>query len=309
MPRTASQTLRQTMRWGLAPATQDSRLQDVGYLVLRVTLGLMWLYSVVWKRPPDFGAGNGSGLYRFTEYGVTYPVLAPYAWLLETLVLPAIPVLGWGVLAAETALAVLLLTGLHVRLAALLGIGQVLAIILSVLVAPDEWPWSYYLMLVGHIVLLLGASARLGALDAVRASRSVPVRQATVWAALGVVVGAWSIIRTVGDPLASPGQGFHRPKYELSLGVYNTLGGALLVVVALLVWWAVRTGRAAPALVAAALGALAALSIWVQLALGSSTLGASQTSAAFYLCLAAVAAVVTHSLRRGENRPAPPTDR
>ena len=58
--------------------------------------------------------------------------------------LPHFSAFGYGVLVVETALAVLLLTGLLVRPAALLAIVQSLAIGLSVARTPGEWPWSYW---------------------------------------------------------------------------------------------------------------------------------------------------------------------
>jgi hypothetical protein len=36
-----------------------------------VLLGLLWLYNVSWKRPPDFGQDAGNGLYKFTSYDVS----------------------------------------------------------------------------------------------------------------------------------------------------------------------------------------------------------------------------------------------
>jgi hypothetical protein len=53
-----------------------------------------------------------------------------------------------------------LLVGMGGRLWALLGIVQTVAIDLSVLNAPNEWHWSYLLMLLGHIVILGTAAGR-----------------------------------------------------------------------------------------------------------------------------------------------------
>ncbi|AMC55054.1 integral membrane protein [Mycobacterium tuberculosis variant bovis] len=75
-----------------------------------------------------------------------------------------------GVLFAESALAVLLLTGTAVRLAALIGIGQSVAIGLSVAESPGEWPWAYAMLLGIHVVLLFTCSTRYAAVDAVRAA-------------------------------------------------------------------------------------------------------------------------------------------
>ncbi|BCI91384.1 hypothetical protein NIIDMKKI_65900 [Mycobacterium kansasii] len=105
---------------------------------LRLLAGLIWLYNVVWKLPPDFGQRSNSGLYHFTHLAIEHPVFKPFSWAVEHLVLPYFTAFGWAVLVAESALAVLLLTGTAVRLAALIGIGQSLAIGLSVAESPGN---------------------------------------------------------------------------------------------------------------------------------------------------------------------------
>lgn len=274
--------------WLRAPALEHGRAGDVGFLVLRLTLGLMWFYNVSWKTAPDFGRDAGSGLYKFTRYAVEHPVFPPYAWLVEHLVLPAFVPFGYLTLAAETTAAVLLLTGRWVRIGALVGLLQSVAIALSVLYAPNEWPWSYFLMIAGHTAVLLGASARRGSLDALRVRGGAPLRQASVWAAITALVGLVSVVRSLGDPLAARGPGIVARDAELSLGSYNLVGGLVLLVLAALVLLAARGSRPA-GLAGAALGVLAAVSLHAQLGFTDPFLGGTPTSAAAYLCLAIVA--------------------
>lgn len=139
---------------------------------LRLLAGLIWLYNVVWKVPPDFGERGRRDLYHFTHLAVEHPVFTPFSWVIEHAVLPYFTAFGWGVLFAESALAVLLLTGTAVRLAALIGIGQSVAIGLSVAESPGEWPWAYAMLLGIHVVLLFTCSTRYAAVDAVRAAAS-----------------------------------------------------------------------------------------------------------------------------------------
>lgn len=68
---------------------------------LRILVGLMWLYNVAWKRAPDFGRDAGNGLYGFTKDAADHPVLPPFSWVVEQVVLPNISVFGWGVLASR----------------------------------------------------------------------------------------------------------------------------------------------------------------------------------------------------------------
>jgi thiosulfate dehydrogenase [quinone] large subunit len=145
-----------------------SRLSRALVVVLRVGLASLWIQNSGWKTPPRFGQGaQPSGLYKFTSYAVEHPVLPPYAWLVEHVVLPNFTFFGWVTLLVEASLGAFLLIGLVTRLWALVGIGQTLAITLSVLNAPNEWPWSYFLMLLVHVAVFATAAGRFGGLDGV----------------------------------------------------------------------------------------------------------------------------------------------
>ena len=228
--------------WLLRPAVDPiTRGGAVALAGLRILVGALWLYNVVWKRPPDFGKAADRGLYRFTMDAVDHPVFPPYSWLVEHLVLPHFTPFGYGVLAAETALAVLLLTGTLVRLAALLGVAQSLAIGLSVAQTPGEWPWSYWMLIGIHVVLLLTAAGSVAAVDAVRgasvAGRGADTARRLVggWGAVLALTALWALALSAGkDLLASRGA---------------TLGGPGLSV---RVSWAysVRAARAATAVAA-----------------------------------------------------------
>jgi thiosulfate dehydrogenase [quinone] large subunit len=144
-----------------------SRLARAVVALTRVGVALLWIQNAGWKTPPDFGADADppAGLYKFTNFAVEHPVFPPYAWLVEHVVLPNFTFFGWTVLLVEAALGAFLLVGLLTRLWAAIGIAQTLAITLSVLNTPDEWHWSYFLMLLAHLVLLGTAAGRVGGLD------------------------------------------------------------------------------------------------------------------------------------------------
>ncbi len=133
--------------------------------VVRITVGLLWMANSGWKTPPDFGAEAGRGLYRFTNYAVEYPVFPPYTWVVENVVLPNFTFFGWAVLLLEASLGAFLLVGFATRLWAVLGLVQTTAITLSVLNAPNEFPWTYYLMFAVHVVLIATAAGRTAGLD------------------------------------------------------------------------------------------------------------------------------------------------
>ncbi|MGV7254774.1 Rv1678 family membrane protein [Mycobacterium persicum] len=258
---------------------------------LRLLAGLIWLYNVVWKLPPDFGQRSNSGLYHFTHLAIEHPVFAPFSWAVEHLVLPYFTAFGWAVLAAESALAVLLLTGTAVRLAALIGIGQSLAIGLSVAESPGEWPWAYAMLLGIHVVLLFVTSARYAAVDAVRAATTpsaVSLRAQRLlagWATVLLLIGLIAVWRGLAG--SWPAYVGIRP-LEFSLGQYNLRGAVVLIAVALAMLAAARVGQRLIAIAAAAVAALAAASIYVQVAGNSVWLGGTNTTAVIFVCAAVV---------------------
>ena len=148
-------------------AVHSSRLNGVALAVLRIGIAVLWIQNAGWKVPPDFGAEANKGLYFWASQAVEYPVLAPYSAFVETIVLPNIAVFGWVTLLTEAALGAFLLIGLATRFWALVGIAQTLAITFSVLNAPHEWHWSYFLMLLAHFALLGTAAGRNFGLDGV----------------------------------------------------------------------------------------------------------------------------------------------
>ncbi|MCY0933921.1 hypothetical protein [Streptomyces sp. H34-S4] len=297
------ENVRTLTRWLVAPATdQVRREQAAGAAFLRILLGLMWLYNVEWKRPPDFGRDTGGGLFHFTSLAVSHPVFPPYSWIVEHLVLPNIVVFGWAVLIVETALAVMLLTGAWVRVAAALGVAQSLAIALSVASAPHEWPWAYWLMIGAHVTVLFSSAGRVLAVDAVR-SGTVPARRlGQFWGVLAVVVGAYSVLNSAGDPGTPRGSGLTSTGLMVGLGSYNLYGGLVLVVAGVLLLVAARSHVAPLGWAAAGVAGVAALSLYAQIGFSGPFLGGTLTSAALLLSLAVVAATVTAAAGRAAPR-------
>ncbi|MFN0284110.1 MAG: DoxX family protein [Kineosporiaceae bacterium] len=145
----------------------DDRLARASVVTLRVVMAFLWIQNTRWKIPPDFGADRKDGLYRYVEDAVKYPVLPPYSWLAEHVLLPNLGLFGWAVLAAEATIGACLLVGFMTRLVGLLGVAQAFAIFLSVGQTPGEWPWSYYLMMVGCLAIAGLAAGRVAGLDGV----------------------------------------------------------------------------------------------------------------------------------------------
>ena len=157
-----------TDRPARAVAFLPSRIDRALIAMVRIGVALLWLQNLSWKTPPDFGQGDPpGGLYLSTTYAVSHEVLHPYAWLVERLVLPNFTSFAWMVLLVEASLGAFLLVGLATRFWALVGIAQTVVIMLSVVNSPDEWIWSYLLMLLVHAALFATAAGRYGGLDGV----------------------------------------------------------------------------------------------------------------------------------------------
>ncbi len=85
---------------------------------------------------------------------------------MEHVVAPNLTLFGYLTLLTEFTLAVLLLSGTLTRLTALVGVGQSLAIGLSVANADGEWYWSYLLMIALHVAIFALAAGRVYGVDA-----------------------------------------------------------------------------------------------------------------------------------------------
>lgn len=293
-------TARTVTTWLLAPQVEEGpRSHAIAAVGLRLLAGLLWLYNVSWKRAPDFGQDNDTGLYHFTALAVSDPVFGPYSWVVENMVLPNFTLFGWVVLVAETTLAVLLLSGAFVRLAAALGVAQSVAIGLSVALAPNEWPWAYAMMVGIHVVLLFSAAGRYLSVDALRAGIEDGRQLARTWAVVALIAGVVAVALSLGDPLEPSGPSLRAGDFPVGIGTYNLLGGALLLIVGgLLMGWVARASTPGMALGASGVAALAALSLYAQLGFSDPLLGGSATSAALYLTLATVAGALALAARR-----------
>jgi hypothetical protein len=270
-----------------SPASPPGTSGQIALACLRLLAGLIWLYNVVWKVPPDFGERTRGGLYHFTHLAIDHPVFKPFSWVVEHVVLPNFTAFGWAVLVIESALAVLLLTGTAVRLAALLGIAQSIAIGLSVAEAPGEWPWAYAMMIGIHAALLFAPSASYAAVDAVRgattsaAARPIARRLLGGWGIVLGLIGLVAVWRGHGSGRAA---NVGVAALEFSLGDYNLRGALLLLVIASAMLAAAILGWRVLALAAAVVAIVAAISIYVQFGRTGVWLGGTLTTAAVFAC-------------------------
>lgn len=290
--------IRSVARWLVRPAVEPvSRGQGLAMTLVRLLVGVMWLYNVAWKVPPTFGQSERAGLFAFTSYAVSNPVFPPYSWVVQHLVLPNFVPFGWGVVVAETVLAVLLLSGSYIRIAAAVGVVQSLAIGLSVARAPGEWPWSYILMVAVHLLILFGGAGRHLAVDGLRAGIARGVGLSRFWGGLSSLMGVAAIaISAFGSPFGSAGANLQLPGLEFGLGTYNVVGGiALLLAGVALLAWSFGSARRWLLWAAVVIALLAALALRVQIGFSRPVLGGDGTSSAFFVTLAVVAMLLART--------------
>lgn len=157
---------------GLTDATETWRA-GIGLAVLRVIVGIVWLHEAEWKTPPAF-----SGLEFWLNQPLDNPTFGLWNSLIETAILPNLVLFGWITLLTEAALGGFLIVGLGTRLFAAVGVLQSTAITLSVISAPDEWSYAYYLFIAAHVALFFGAAGRTAGLDGLLRPRWAQIERA-----------------------------------------------------------------------------------------------------------------------------------
>ncbi len=124
--------------------------------VLRIGYGILWLQQTTWKVPPDFGMAHGDGLYYWTKQMAEYSFLPPHKFFLQSVVLPHFLLFAWLTLLTELFIGVSHLLGIVSRLGALAALAMSTNLLIGLARHPQEWPWSY-LMLVGYALLFLSS--------------------------------------------------------------------------------------------------------------------------------------------------------
>jgi thiosulfate dehydrogenase [quinone] large subunit len=142
------------------PAADASVANRGAIAAVRVGVALLWIQNAGWKYPPHFGEKDNGALYRFTRFAVDHEVFPPWAWFVEHVVLPNFTFFGWATYLLEASLGAFLLVGLATRFWALVGVAHSLVITVTVLYAPHEWHWSYFLMILAHVALFATAAGR-----------------------------------------------------------------------------------------------------------------------------------------------------
>lgn len=137
--------------------------------LVRISAGLLWLTNLWWKEPPDFGcqADDTGGLCDWMQRMVDHSLLPPHSWFVEEIVLPNHQLFGYLTYYGEALAGILLTLGLFSRLGALIGFVLSFNLFLGLTNYPPEWYWTYILMMLVYLTLIVLTAGRYFGLDAV----------------------------------------------------------------------------------------------------------------------------------------------
>ena len=131
----------------------------------RIAIGVLWLFSLRWKLPPDFTPTAGRGLMDWLQLEVQHPSFGFYADFVSGVVIPNFTLFAWLIFLAELLTGLSLLTGTLTRLGAALSLLMALNLGLGLLEVPGEWPWSYVMLAMWSFVFLIAGAGRMWGVD------------------------------------------------------------------------------------------------------------------------------------------------
>jgi len=136
--------------------------------VARPIIGLLWLFSLRWKLPPNFMPAEGRGLMDWLQLEVAHAAFPLYGQLVEQVVLPNFTLFAWLIFLAELAVGLSLLTGAFTRIGALLGLAMAVNLGIGLLEVPGDWPWRYALLAMWHGLFFVTDAGRAWGVDGMR---------------------------------------------------------------------------------------------------------------------------------------------
>ena len=150
--------------WGLIHWMQEmvehasTELQSV---LVRGIVGLTWWQQSLWKIPPNY-----DGLTYWMQQMVEHASIELQSTLVAQIVLPNIAVFGPLIYLIEVAIGLSLMLGLLSRVGALLGALMAINLWLGLYSAPNEWPWTYFFLIVIQVRFVIDPPGRVLGVDA-----------------------------------------------------------------------------------------------------------------------------------------------
>jgi uncharacterized membrane protein YphA (DoxX/SURF4 family) len=160
--------------WNRLP--EQRNFSNVVQWAIRLVMGAFWWQQSLWKLPPFYTDHPESA---FGETGLAYwmglmgkhAAIPLQADFVNKIVLPHFYLFAPIVYGAEVFVAVSLILGLFVRLGSVIGALQILNLWLGLYSAPNEWPWTYFFLLLLMLNFALHHYGRSLGVDAILVSR------------------------------------------------------------------------------------------------------------------------------------------
>ena len=131
----------------------------------RILIGILWLFSLRWKLPPDFMPESGRGLMDWLLLEVQHPAFGFYGDFVQTVVIPNFTSFAWIIFLAELLVGLSLLTGSLTRLGGAIGLLMAFNLGLGLLEVPGEWPWSYAMLAMWQGTFVVMGAGRVFGID------------------------------------------------------------------------------------------------------------------------------------------------
>ena len=155
---------------------EQRRFGHVANWAFRLLVGAMWWQQSLWKLPPHYTDQpqepfGTTGLAYWMGLMGKHAAIPLQADFVNHVVLPHFYWFAPIVYAAEVLTGVSLMLGLFVRLFGIIGALQILNLWLGLYSAPNEWPWTYFFLLLLMLIFALHHYGRSLGLDALFAAR------------------------------------------------------------------------------------------------------------------------------------------
>ena len=139
----------------------NQKSSAIGPVLLRITLGILWLEMGILKLHPNFMKGLESKLKFWAEEN-------PYPWykyFLENLAIPHWQIFGYQVMIGEILVGLSLIFGILTELSSFFGFLMIMNFYFASSYAESQWYWTFYVIAVSHVVVMLTRAGRAFGID------------------------------------------------------------------------------------------------------------------------------------------------
>ena len=164
---------------------EQRNLPNLAQWSFRLVMGAFWWQQSLWKLPPFYtdhpeAPFGQTGLAYWMGLMGQHAAIPLQADFVNYVVLPHFYLFAPVVYAAEVLTGVSLMLGGFVRLFAIIGALQILNLWLGLYSAPNEWPWTYFFLLLLQLIFSVDRYGRSLGIDAILAARR-PARFEAGW--------------------------------------------------------------------------------------------------------------------------------